>query len=79
MISENDTPTVQPAEIDLLIVDDETDFRESTRRYFFKIGFRVDDAEDGEETFHRYKTKTARALGVSRRSLYRLLDKYKIN
>ena len=52
MISENDTPTVQPADIDLLIVDDETDFRESARRYFFKIGFRVDEAEDGEEALN---------------------------
>jgi DNA-binding NtrC family response regulator len=34
-----------------------------------------------EETFHRCnsnKTKTARALGINRRSLYRLLDKYEI-
>ena len=37
-----------PIDIDLLIVDDETDFRESACRYLKRIGFRVDEAEDGQ-------------------------------
>ncbi len=36
-------------DIDLLIVDDETDFRESACRYLKRLGFRVEEAEDGEE------------------------------
>jgi DNA-binding NtrC family response regulator len=36
-------------DIDLLIVDDEIDFRESAGRYLKRLGFRVDEAEDGEE------------------------------
>ena len=40
------------ASIDLLIVDDETDFRESACRYFARLGFRVDQAEDGEEALN---------------------------
>lgn len=39
-------------DIDLLIVDDETDFRESASRYFARLGFRVDQAEDGEEALN---------------------------
>ncbi|WP_315852535.1 sigma-54-dependent transcriptional regulator [Mariniblastus fucicola] len=39
-------------DIDLLIVDDETDFRESACRYMKRIGFRVDEAEDGEEALN---------------------------
>jgi len=35
--------------ISLLVVDDETDFRESACRYFARMGFDVDQAEDGEE------------------------------
>ena len=42
----------QPIDIDLLIVDDETDFRESACRYFKRKGFRVDEAEDGEEAIN---------------------------
>jgi len=38
--------------IDLLIVDDEADFRESACRYFARKGFRVDQAEDGEEALN---------------------------
>lgn len=38
--------------INLLIVDDETDFRESACRYFSRKGFRVDQAEDGEEAIN---------------------------
>ena len=36
-------------DIDLLIVDDESDFRESACRYLKRLGFRVEEAEDGEE------------------------------
>ncbi len=39
-------------DIDLLIVDDETDFRQSACRYMKRIGFRVDEAEDGEEALN---------------------------
>jgi DNA-binding NtrC family response regulator len=38
--------------IDLLIVDDEPDFRESAVRYLQRLGFRVDEAEDGEEALN---------------------------
>ena len=44
--SETDSELI---DIDLLLVDDETDFRESACRYLKRIGFRVDEAEDGEE------------------------------
>lgn len=40
------------ANIDLLIVDDEMDFRESASRYFMRMGFRVEQAEDGEEALN---------------------------
>ena len=39
-------------DIDLLLVDDEVDFRESACRYLKRIGFRVDEAEDGEEAIN---------------------------
>ena len=39
-------------DIDLLLVDDEADFRESACRYLKRIGFRVDEAEDGEEALN---------------------------
>ncbi|MEL7500220.1 MAG: sigma-54 dependent transcriptional regulator [Planctomycetota bacterium] len=39
-------------DIDLLLVDDETDFRESACRYLKRLGFRVDEAEDGEEALN---------------------------
>ena len=39
-------------DIDLLLVDDETEFRESACRYLRRIGFRVDEAEDGEEALN---------------------------
>ena len=38
--------------MDLLIVDDETDFRESACRYLKRIGFQVEEAEDGEEALN---------------------------
>ena len=46
------TDDVPPTEIDLLIVDDEADFRESACRYLKRMGFRVDEAEDGEEALN---------------------------
>ena len=49
--SQTDSP-VKSNDIDLLIVDDETDFRESACRYFARMGFRVDQAEDGEEALN---------------------------
>ncbi len=42
----------QANDIDLLIVDDESDFRESACRYLKRLGFRVDEAEDGEEAIN---------------------------
>lgn len=39
-------------DINLLIVDDEVDFRESACRYLKRLGFRVDEAEDGEEALN---------------------------
>ncbi len=42
----------QQLDIDLLLVDDEVDFRESACRYLKRIGFRVDEAEDGEEAIN---------------------------
>ena len=44
--------TRQRQDIDLLIVDDEEDFRESACRYLARKGFRVDQAEDGEEALN---------------------------
>lgn len=41
--------TESDLDIDLLIVDDEADFRQSACRYLSRLGFRVDEAEDGEE------------------------------
>ena len=43
---------IERSKIDLLIVDDETDFRESAGRYFRKTGFNVEEAEDGEEALN---------------------------
>lgn len=48
----NDTTDMSEIDIDLLIVDDESDFRESACRYMKRIGFRVDEAEDGEEALN---------------------------
>jgi DNA-binding NtrC family response regulator len=45
-------------DIDLLLVDDESDFRESACRYLKRIGFRVDEAEDGEEALNITVNKT---------------------
>lgn len=45
-------PGTDSTNIELLIVDDESDFRESACRYFSRMGFRVDQAEDGEEALN---------------------------
>ncbi len=39
-------------QINLLLVDDEPDFRESACRYLKRIGFQVEEAEDGEEALN---------------------------
>lgn len=39
--------TTEAAEIDLLLVDDETDFRETAKQYFVKRGYRVVAVESG--------------------------------
>ncbi len=39
----------QPDAIDLLIVDDDPDFRGTVARRFLRRGFRVHEASDGEE------------------------------
>ena len=43
---------MEPLDIDLLLVDDESEFRESASRYLARLGFRVDQAEDGEEALN---------------------------
>ena len=45
-------PEASRPDIRLLIVDDERDFRESAVRYFKRLGFLVDEAEDGEEALN---------------------------
>lgn len=52
--SKSDAPQI---DIDLLMVDDEIDFRESACRYLKRIGFRVDEAEDGEEALNVSQNK----------------------
>ncbi|MEZ6095377.1 MAG: response regulator [Pirellulaceae bacterium] len=48
-----DSTSAKPgSKVSLLIVDDETDFRESACRYLGRIGFDVDEAEDGEEALN---------------------------
>lgn len=49
---EDDARLPEPSQIELLIVDDEADFRESAARYFSRLGFHVDQAEDGEEALN---------------------------
>lgn len=44
--------SIENSDIDLLIVDDEEDFRDSAYRYFKRLGFQVDQAEDGEEALN---------------------------
>ena len=44
--------TNQFSNIDLLIVDDESDFRDQAYNYFKRVGFQVDQAEDGEEALN---------------------------
>lgn len=43
---------INNGDIDLLIVDDEEDFRDSAYKYFKRLGFKVDQAEDGEEALN---------------------------
>ena len=43
---------VKTSEISLLIVDDEEDFRDTAYKYFRRLGFQVDQAEDGEEALN---------------------------
>jgi DNA-binding NtrC family response regulator len=43
------TMTDRPTEIDLLLVDDEADFRETAADYFTRRGYRVTTAGDGEK------------------------------
>ena len=38
--------------INLLIVDDETDFRDQAYNYFRRVGFQVEQSEDGEEALN---------------------------
>ena len=42
----------QYSNINLLIVDDEVDFRDQAYHYFKRVGFQVDQAEDGEEALN---------------------------
>jgi len=58
MAEEDARPGSRAADIDLLIVDDEADFREPARRYFSRKGFRVDEAGDGEEALNVSTNKT---------------------
>lgn len=44
--------TKQFLNIDLLIVDDEVDFRDQAYNYFKRVGFQVEQAEDGEEALN---------------------------
>ena len=44
--------TDEYSNIELLIVDDENDFRNQAVSYFKRIGFKVDQAEDGEEALN---------------------------
>ena len=44
--------TDQHPNIALLIVDDETDFRHQAVSFFKRLGFQVDQAEDGEEALN---------------------------
>jgi DNA-binding NtrC family response regulator len=39
-------------QIDLLIVDDEDDFRDQAYNFFRRVGFRVEQADDGEEAIN---------------------------
>ncbi len=44
--------TEQLAKISLLIVDDEVDFRDQAYNYFRRVGFQVEQSEDGEEALN---------------------------
>ncbi|MDC0311568.1 sigma-54 dependent transcriptional regulator [bacterium] len=51
-VHENSMKTDEYSNIELLIVDDENDFRNQAVSYFKRIGFKVDQAEDGEEALN---------------------------
>lgn len=51
-VHENSMKTDEYSNIGLLIVDDENDFRNQAVSYFKRIGFKVDQAEDGEEALN---------------------------
>ncbi len=57
----NEMETGQYSNIELLIVDDENDFRDQAVSYFKRMGFNVDQAEDGEEALN---VSTNRKYGV---------------
>lgn len=44
--------TEKLSHINLLIVDDEVDFRDQAYHYFKRVGFKVEQAEDGEEALN---------------------------
>ncbi|MEM9941386.1 MAG: sigma-54 dependent transcriptional regulator [Planctomycetota bacterium] len=44
--------SVKFSKINLLIVDDEDDFRDQAYNYFRRVGFNIDQAEDGEEALN---------------------------
>ena len=44
-------------EIDLLIVDDDDEFRRTTVQYFEKQGYHAEDAADGEEAVQLAKNR----------------------
>ncbi len=44
---------IEPKSIDLLIVDDDDEFRSTLTRRFARHGFRVDDAAEGEQALNR--------------------------
>ena len=50
--------TDEYSNIELLIVDDENDFRNQAVSYFKRIGFKVDQAEDGEEALNVSTNRT---------------------
>ncbi len=45
------------AKINLLVVDDEADFRDQASHYFRRLGFQVEQAEDGEEAINVFSNQ----------------------
>lgn len=52
MSAADDESVKEQKKIELLLVDDEGDFRESACRYLKRLGFSVEEAEDGEEAIN---------------------------